>query len=77
MVNMIIGVKIEVEYISIVDLVLTSYHILKLVNIAYMPFISKNLVSISILNKCEHTFSLRNKKVIIYYDCYGWFYHVG
>lgn len=62
------GVKVEVEHIDIVDLVLISYHILKLVNIAFIHSIRRYHISVSILEKCKYTFSFENGKIIIYYD---------
>jgi hypothetical protein len=57
-VNIRNGVKVEVEYIGTAKLVLASGHFLDLKGIAFVPSIRRNLISISVLDKCGYNFEI-------------------
>jgi hypothetical protein len=68
MVNMGNGVKVKVEYIGTAKLLLASGHFLDLKGTAFVPSIRRNLISISLLDKCGYIFEIGNGMVTIYYD---------
>jgi hypothetical protein len=68
MVNMGNGVKVEVEYIGTAKLHLASGHFLDLKGTAFVPSIRRNLIFISLLDKCGYIFEFGNGMVAIYYD---------
>ncbi|KAG6661118.1 hypothetical protein CIPAW_03G151800 [Carya illinoinensis] len=67
-VNMGNGVKVKVEHIGTVRLILVSKHVLNLSNTAFIPSIRRNLISVSVLDKCGYVFYFGNRKVTIFYD---------
>lgn len=66
MVNMGNGVKVKVEHVGVVRLPLSSGHVLELRDVAYVPSIRRNLISISVLDRCGYTFHFGNGHVSLY-----------
>ena len=55
-VHMSNGVTAKVESIGVVRLHLATCYVLDLLDTAYIPSIRKNLISVSILDRCSYTF---------------------
>lgn len=69
MVNMGNGVKVRVEHVGVVRLPLSSGHVLELRDVAYVPSIRRNLISVSVLDQCGYTFHFGNGHVSLYCNC--------
>jgi len=62
------GVRALVEDIGVASLNLPSGHVLLLKDIVYVPSMRRNLISVSILDKCGYTFEFGNGKLIVYFN---------
>jgi len=68
MVNMGNRVKVEVEHIGLIMLPLSSGHVLELNDVVYIPSIRRNLISVSILDRCGYTFHFGSGRVHLYFN---------
>lgn len=66
MVHMGKRVKARVKSIRVVKLHLTTWHFLDLLNTAYIPSIMRNLIYVSILDRCEYTFHFGDIKIYLF-----------
>ena len=60
------GVTAKVESIGVVRLHLATGHVLDLLDTAYIPSIRRNLISVSILDRCGYTFHFGDRKVYLF-----------
>ncbi|KAH9714963.1 Integrase catalytic domain-containing protein [Citrus sinensis] len=60
------GVTAKVESIGVVRLHLATCHVLDLLDTAYIPSIRRNLISVSILDRCGYTFHFGDRKVYLF-----------
>jgi len=58
------GARAPVEDIRVVSLNLPSGHVLLLKDVVYVPSMRRNLISVSILDKCGYTFEFGNGKLV-------------
>lgn len=54
------------EHIGVVKLPLSSRHVLELRDVAFVPSIGRNLIFVSLLDRCGYTFG--NGHVSLYYN---------
>ena len=62
------GARASVEDIGVTSLNLPSLHVLLLKDVVYVPSMRRNLISVSILNKCGYTFEFGNGKLDVYFN---------
>jgi len=62
------GARALVEDIGVVSLNLPSGHVLLLKDVVYVPSMRRNLISVSILDKCGYTFEFGNGKLVVYFN---------
>ena len=62
------GVRAPVEDIGVVSLNLPSGHVLLLKDVVYVPSMRRNLISVSILDKCGYAFEFGNGKLDVYFN---------
>jgi len=62
------GARAPVEDIRVVSLNLPSGHVLLLKDVVYVPSMRRNLISVSILDKCGYTFEFGNGKLVVYFN---------
>jgi len=60
------GARALLEDIGVVSLNLPSGHVLLLKDVVYVPSMRRNLISVSILDKCGYTFEFGNSKLVVY-----------
>ncbi|KAL9461972.1 hypothetical protein AB3S75_000039 [Citrus x aurantiifolia] len=60
------GVTAKVESIGVVRLHLATSYFLDLLGTAYIPSIRRNLISVSILDRCGYTFHFGDRKVYLF-----------
>lgn len=69
--NMSNVLKFKVEHIGTIKLILASNYVLNLSHTAFIPSIRRNLISVSILDKCGYVFYFRNGKAKIFYNSFA------
>ena len=61
------GTNVKVDFFGVVKLQLSTGSFLEF-NVAYIPSIRRNLISVSLLDKCGYSFLFGNGKVVMYSD---------
>jgi len=62
------GARALFEDIGVVSLNLPSIHVLLLKDVVYVPSMRRNLILVSILDKCGYTFEFDNGKLVVYFN---------
>ena len=62
------GARALVDDMGVVSLNLPSEHVLLLKDVVYVPSMRRNLISVSILDKCGYTFEFGNGKLVVYFN---------
>ena len=65
------GTKVQVEFLGTVRLQLNTGHFLELFDVAYIPSIRRNLISVSILDRLGYSLLFETRKLNLYRLYFG------
>ena len=62
------GSRVQVEFLGTVRLQLNTGDFLELFDVVYIPFIRRNLISVSILDRLGYSLLFRIERLSLYHD---------
>ena len=62
------GTKVQVDFLGVVRLQLSTRNFLELQDVVFIPSIKRNLISVPILDRLEYSFFFLTKKIKLYRD---------